>query len=257
VTINNTPIWLRFTIIIGFCLIVFALIKGCQHFKAKLAQNDTYKGLLDSMIIKSNNDSITLLRIKQENADTISMRDAELSLVNNKLEAKDDSLDAADKRIDKLLKRYIPIDISKDTSITTVSNDYIENCADCFGELQNDRELVKRARAEKDNQSTILNSKINGQSLTITKLEKLNGQLQSNLNNLINASKDNVKKLEQRRVLYFSLATIAIEQYAPSGIGGGFMYMDKRMRLFGGNAFVTNRGAVYQIQLSMPLSFKR
>lgn len=256
-TINTTPIWLRFAIIIGLCFIVFSLFRGCQRFRAKLASADMYKEALDSTATVNKDLSHQMEIIKQESADTLAVRDAELSLSNNKLAYYDDTLDAANKRINALLKKYKPIEPSVDTNVTVVPNEYIEECSGCFTELKNGQELVSRYKAEKDNQSMILNSKINGQSVTITKLERLNGQLQSNLNNLINVAKDNQKKLEQRRMLYFSMSTISLNQVLPTGIGGGFMYMDKRMRLFGGNAFVTNHGPVYQVQLSMPLSFKR
>lgn len=224
--------------------------------KAKEEKYAAQNIILDSMKTVLKNDSIQRKQIIQDNADTIAIRDAELSIANNKLAFYDDSLDGANKRINALLKRYIPVDISKDTSITTVSNDYIERCAECFTELQSGQELVKRYKAEKDNQAIILNSKINGQDLTITKLEKLNGQLQSNLNNLVSVAKSNNKKLEPRRTLYFSMSAISINSIVPTGIGGGGLYQDKRKRIFGFNYYITNSGPVYSIQLSMPLSFK-
>lgn len=255
--ILQSPNIYKFIILIGIGIIIIGLIKGCQHFKAKEEAYAAQAILLDSMKTVIKNDSIDRKNILQNNADTIAMRDAELSLANNKLAFYDDTLEAANHRINLLLKRYIPIDISKDTSITTVPNSYIENCADCFAELESDRDLVKRAKAEKDNQTQILNSQINTQANTINKLNMLNGQLQSNLNNLISVAKDNNKKLEPTRKIYISLGAISINSIFPNGAGGGLAYQDKRSRMFAFRYYTSEYGDVKAIDLYMPLSFKR
>lgn len=238
--------------LIGIFLLIFALIRGCNNSNKLQLSNINYK----EEIKKLKEDSIKQIQEKAAYKDTMEFIDGQLSLSKNKEAALNENLENANERITKLLGKHIPIKPNPDTSVTLVPNVFINECADCFTELENGQEEVRKYKALKDNQEQIYLSKINGKDNRISFLEKTSAALGQTNSSLLNNIKTLQDKWMPRRKLYFTIGVISIDQYFPNGAGGGFIYQDKKSNLIGINYFLTAKGSVYQAQLSRPLSFK-
>jgi hypothetical protein len=250
------PYWLKILAIILIIFLVYALIRGCKNAKHKYDNYDNISAQLTKVLQEKEDDSLAALIKEQLQRDTIAFINGQLALFQNKNLVTTDSLRAANNRITTLLHKPISIPTLSDSGRTTVNNEFIADCSDCFKELSNGQQLVTRYKSEKDSIQSLLTYKISIMDDEINDLNKTNNFLHQKVNDAVSLAQRSQKQSQIRRTLYFSLAALSIKGPLPSGVGAGFIYMDKHMRLFGANYFISNYGAIYQAQLSMPLSLK-
>jgi len=178
--INRVKNWV---ILIVLGILIVALIRGCQNNKFSL-------GEIQQLKERINNDSVKMVEDSISYANRIEYAEGKLELNYTQYISAADSLRSAEIRINKLLARYKPIKPSIDTSITTVPNEYIVDCAECFNELEHDKELVKYYQARVDSLKSTLHikSKIQEQRIQQLNEEKAKiGSLEDFINEYRNA----------------------------------------------------------------------
>lgn len=249
------PSWLIFAIFIGAGILIFSCIRGCNQGQSAVAEatqlkQNNIKLVQDTARLAKERDS--LKRIYQ---DSLEFVNGQWLLAKDQIVSTKYQLDSADKRITTLKARYQPVEPSKDTSITTVSNEYIENCAGCFAELSNGQEKVKQYMAQIDNLNQSYQSKINLQQNRINQLDKQNTQLAGTLQDCIEISKTAEKKLAPHGQLFFSWSVLWMP--LPTMAGMGVMYQSKRKLQIGVRGMFGNYGSGFETEVNMPLSLKR
>ncbi len=249
------PSWLIFAVLIGAGILIFA-IRGCNQGQQAVAESIQWKQkniklIQDTTRLAKERDS--LKRIYQDSLDFVN---GQWVLAKNQTVATRYQLDSADKRITDLRARYQAVIPNKDTSITTVSNDYIANCADCFAELSNGQEKVKTYMAQIDNLNQSYQSKINLQQNRINQLDKQNTQLAGTLHDCIDSSQRAEKKLAPHGQLFFSWNVLWVP-FTPTMAGIGLMYENKYRVQFGLRGMFGRYGNGFETEVNMPLSFKR
>lgn len=212
-------------IIIGILLI--AAIRGCRNEKNKNIEIVNFK----EQIKKHKADSIEQFKAKEAYRDSMGFIQGQWDLSKNRELALNENLGKANDRITILLRKHVPIKPSSDTSVTTVPNEFINDCADCFHELENGRDSVLKYKAEKDNQEQLLLGKINVKDNRISFLEKSNAQLGQSNSVLLSSAKEMQDKWKPRGRLYLSWGVLWSPW--PVGAGGGLMYQNKRNVMFG------------------------
>lgn len=253
----TTPNWLKAVIAIVIGVIIISAIRGCNNSKAALAENNQLKKAnktLEDRIIK---DSID----RKDSADSYQQAAIAQEIFNlaqqNKLSFAWDSLDKANVRISKLLAKYKPISPSIDTNITTVPNEYIEECSQCFTELEAQQQREKKVKAQADIVQQSLNSTINSQQLRIAQLGREQVQANKNLNDCRSINEAYQKKLGLRGRLFLSMGIMAIKTpWLPNAAGIGLSYQDKRFRMISARFYTSEYGSVKALDIHMPLSFK-
>jgi len=242
--------------ILGVCLLLFSLIRGCNNAKS---DKEIISLLEEKNALLDNKNEILEFASTQSRIafqDSLEFSNGQLSLKDVQIEATEGKLDAANTRINDLLKRYTPVTPS-DSSLTTVPSEYIKDCSDCFGELENGQKLVSQYRRQIGEKDAFAEKLTGTYNKRITQLENEKQQSDKLANDYKEVAKMGMKKAEPRRTVYFSMAAIGKESSLIMGVGAGLMYQDKRKRLFGATAFGTNQGAIYTANLSFPLSFRR
>lgn len=247
-------IW-KYAVILGIILLLYALWKGCQNSASRKDYQVTPK--INERLERLQKDSAQTHSELNDLHFSYNLLQGQFDLLTNKNITTTDSLSAANDRITLLRKRHVDIEPSHDTSATLVPNEYLSDCASCFAELDNGQRLVLKYKEEKDGLQKILSDQLSIKDKEASVFRSQISDLKNTLIDVTEIAKRNEKKNEPRRTLYFSLATISVNNKLPTGIGGGLLYMDKRMRIFGANYYINNTGPVWQAQLSMPLSLKR
>lgn len=256
VNILTWPSWGKLLLLIVVGVIIIVLIRGCHNSKAALAENNSLHIANDSLIKRIKNDSIGYHNTAADYQIKSQLQESVITIQENKLQAAYDTLDRANDRIKQLLARYKPVAPNADTNITTVDNSYIQDCAQCFTELEGQQQREKVIKAQADILQQSLNSKINTQQLRIDQLGREQAQANKNLNDCRAITDGYQKKLELRRRLYFSMGVMSINTIFPNAAGLGLMYQDKRYRIVGFRMYTSEYGSVKALDIHMPLSFK-
>ncbi len=236
-------------ILIGVGILIIALVRGCQNGEKAASVVIDFKGRIN----KLTEDSIEQANQLAAYKDTTQYLDGQLSLSKNKELFLNENLGKANDRITLLLRKHVPINPSSDTSITTVPNEYITDCADCFAELDNGVQLVRKYKAEKDNQDYIHKGQLNVRDNRIRFLEKSNEEVTSSYKALIDITKNSIKP---KGKMYLSWGVLW-RNYVPWAAGVGLMYQNKRSVIFGASWYYNSQGTLIQTNIHFPLSFKR
>jgi hypothetical protein len=135
-----------------------------------------------------------------------------------------------------------------------VPNEYIEDCSGCFSALDKAQQLGLRYKLELDNKDNLTKSKVKVLDNRINILENQNAQLNKSYRSLLDST--NKKAYTLRRTLFATIGAMSINQIMPNAIGGGFLYEDKKRRIFGVKYYISEYGSIYQGEISLPLSLK-
>jgi hypothetical protein len=232
-------------------LLICALYRGCRQFNKDETSAVDINGRIERLLKDSTEKSKQLKENKLQNE----LLDGQIELANNKNELYLDSFRLLNDYISSLKKRYKPIVPSIDTNVTTVPNEYIENCSGCFVALDKAQQLGLRYKSDLDNKDRLNLSKINTLNSRIGILEKQNIQLKTDYVSLLDSTKALTPTL--KRTLFATIGAMAINQSFPNAIGGGLLYEDKKRRIFGAKYYISKYGSIYQGEVSFPLSLKK
>src|SRR6478735_3663675 len=232
-----------YAMLILLILLAYALYRECT----KSYEGEVNRGDIQGRLKRLINDSIESSKKLADNSIQRELLEGQLEVADNKNTAYLDSFDV-------LKKRYKPVVASVDTNVTTVPNEYIEECSGCFAAIDKAQQLGLRYKSELDNKDNLTKSKIKVLDNRISILENQNVQLGKSYRSLLDSTNKAVPAL--RRTLFATIGAMSINQIMPNAIGGGFLYEDKRRRIFGAKYYVSKYGSIYQGEISLPLSLK-
>jgi hypothetical protein len=250
---SHVPGWVKISVAIGICILAFALIRGCQNNNLRVAANLK----LDSLISKNKQDSIKMYNDSVDFVNRMEYAEGKLELNYNQYISATDSIHTLVNKLDKLSAKHINIEPKWDTSIMQVPTEYVAECKECYDELPIVKASVKYLTNRFDSLKTSAITKFSIQEQRIKQLNNEKVKLSALFNDCIAAANDQKKKYEPHRKLFFSLSAITQTTIYTIGGGGGFIYMDKKEHLYGGNGYLTNRGPAVTAFIAFPLSLKR
>jgi hypothetical protein len=233
--------------------LIFAVIRSCNNHKEAIAADSKLTELSKKIV----SDSIEFANTTKEYEVQSELQDGQIALKENQLQAKDDSLDAANLRILALISKHKPIKPSIDTNITTVPNEYVNDCEGCFMELTRGRDMVMSYKGTADSLRIAFLKKKRTDSIRIQGLTLRNADLTGTLADAISAAAAEREKTRPRAKGLISIGTLLINANLPNAIGGGFGYQDKYNRIFTVKYYASEYGSVKQVDVLIPLSFKR
>jgi len=252
----DIPNWVKGAILIGVGCIIISAIRGCHNNKATLAENVQLKEANKILIQRAIKDSLDQKNTQEEYTFSDSIHNHTIEMQQDALDAANDTLDKANNRINKLIIKYRPATVNADTNVTLVPNEYINECSQCFTELEGQQKRIKVARDEMSDLQQSLNSRINNQQLRINELTKEKQLVKNNLNDCLKNDSINLKKFEPRRRLYWSMGVMSINSVLPNAAGLGLMYQDRRYRIVGFRMYTSEYGSVKALDVHLPLSFR-
>jgi len=244
------PAWVWGVVLIGFLILAFALFRGCENSKVLAQNNDYLSG-------KHKEDSIKMSDDSSSYVNNIEQLNGQINLNENKLAVTELQLDSANKIIDKLLKKHNPIIPAVDTTITTVPNEYITDCEDCFTNLGKQQSIIGKYKKDlKDlsddfnQRDKIKDGRINNLTLSLNKINS-DYNAQKSINSI------QARNLIPRWKLLFSMGVMSINSILPNAAGIGGAYQDKRNRIFAFRYYTSEYGSVKALDIYMPLSLRK
>lgn len=234
------------------CILIFMLIRGCNNSQNLQLSNINYK----EEIKRHKEDSIKNVQDKIAYNDSMEFLEGQWQLSKNKELSLNEDLGKANTRITNILNKHVPIKPSLDSSLTMVDNTFINECADCFDELTNGQQLVRKYKAEKDNQEHICAGKLRIKDKRIDSLDKFNAKLGASNVSLLSSIKEMEGKWQPRGRLYVSWGVLW-KNYVPWAAGAGAMYQTKRNLIMGASWYYNSQGHMVQTNIHFPLSFKK
>jgi hypothetical protein len=244
----NPIVAIGFFILIG--ILIIALARGCRRNEIKPTID------IESRVEKLKQDSIENTRQLAAYEDTMTFMEGQLSLSHNKEIALNENLDKANDRISILLRKHVPIKPSlSDTGIITVPMRFVNECADCFIELDSGQKLVRKYKSEKDNQEKIYKGQLSLKDNRISNLEKSNNNLTAGYKSLLDSTKRVQDVLKPRGRLYLSWGVLW-KEYVPWSAGGGLMYQTPRNLIIGAKWYYNAHGHMVETNVNFPLSLR-
>lgn len=247
--------WFEGALLLVFLILAFALLKGCQNSKNQIALIAIKDSAIVNLQQRIADDSLTSRENEKDYKVSLEYANGIIALRENQRDATEVRLLATTTEYEDYRKKHQHIRPSIDTSATLVPNEFVIDAQDCFEKREEQRQIIKlyvqevhdldSAQAKKDS----LNSK------RIVQLEGERDGYKKNADSAINIAKTSLEILKPRGKVLLSLGALWVR--VPSGIGGGFIYQDKKSRQFGLKVYGSNWGTLYQSELNFPLSFRR
>lgn len=237
-------------LVIGLTIFLLCYIRSCN-------QNSDQVKAISALKEKSKADSIKSSNNQKRFDSTIHSVKADLDSTRKSKRQTEDSLDQANKRIDKLLARYKPVKVDNDTGNTYVPNEFINDCSDCFNELPHYKNLVNNFRSQVHVEDSIHKKQDTAYEKRIAQLGKEKAAILFSLNECLN-SKQPQNESETGGILFGNISAMSINNFIPSGLGIGLIFQDGRLKQYGFNVFNSKQGQIYTVNVSAPfIKFKR
>lgn len=240
-------------IVLSILFLIFGMARSCNNTNHALSENKKLTELSNRLLTDSAQAAIQIQEYKEQ----AEAQDGQIALKDNQLQAKGDSLDAANARVLLLINKHKPIQPSPDTSITVVPNEYVNDCEGCFVALANGREVSMSYKRTADSLRTVFFNKKRTDSIQISRLTLRATNLTGTLRDAISAAAAEREKSRPRGKALLSIGTLFIDANMPNAIGGGGGYQDKYNRIFAAKYYASKYGSVKQVDIFIPLSFKR
>lgn len=253
-TVKINP-WLLTAIIIGICILIFSLIRGCNQSNLRLQADAHLKKSNDSLIKDAADKKRIIDSAKKIYQDTIEFVNGQYALVKNQKERIENELYNSRDTIKKLIAKHRTNSYT-DTTNTPVPNDFIADCHDCFNRLENGLFLVDRYKQQvkASDSISIVKSKIYEKRIKQQELEKQ--ALQGSLNYAIGENEKAIKKLAPKGQLYFSWGVL-FNPIIPKMAGVGLMYQDRHRVIWAAKGWFGQYGNMWEANMNLPLSLKR
>lgn len=154
-----------------------------------------------------------------------------------------------------LIKKYnqqwhgMPVD----TSATLVPAAFVNDCKDCFTQLEKTTDQAEQYKYQADQMQVLWMSQAAIDSARIMECDSARLRANKSYNDLRMAVEINTRSLEPRRKLKVGIAGRFDNQFLPSGVGPGIMYEDKKDRSFGFRPIYGNQQPAYILDVHVPL----
>lgn len=219
-------------------LILFLVFKYCNNNK-KVIENDA-----------SNKTQLY--------EDTLNFIRGQLSLQQQKTEAKEDAIYILEKQIDSLKSKHeitkqkikpIIVDNNEDTGFVLAQNEYVNECEGCFDLLGKYKNENIQLKFERDNYDTLMRQQ---NSINEKRISDLNFE-----NFKLRIKSSQTKKIDTTRKLKLSVAGMANDLFLPHAGGFGLIYEDKKFNEFGAHVLFSSKGNIYLLNIAKTISLRR
>lgn len=229
------------TILVCAAIFITLLVKCNNENKKELSKINSDWEFIDSIR-------------KMQYADTMEFVNGQLALQLNKNITLENSLDSLNKLSKKIIERRIIVKPSIDKSITTVPNEFINDCDTCFSLLGDYAKKTEEYKFQRDSYDSLMRMQNEISSNRINEIEEQKKQYKKFL---IDSEKRRIVdsiKLSPRRNIKLNITGGWILN-SPLG-GGGFIYEDKKQNQFGLNVLGSRYGNIYLINAAKTISFR-
>lgn len=249
-TIKISP-YLITLILVVTGLLILGVIKGCNNSQTELAANKT----LADINARLKSDSIKSDSLAKEYQLQIELQNGQIALWENRFWANQDSLDAANGRVNTLIANHNAlikqISIPADTSNVYVPGEYVNDCEGCFNELNRSRYLVLAYKISADSLTLALKNKNKTDSFQLKSVTDQTLMLRNYLNKTMAVAKEE----QPKGSLYVSWGVFW--NPLPSAAGMGFMYQNKYKVGYALRWYYGRYGNMMETELNLPLSLKK
>lgn len=240
-------------LIAGIIILIVALFKGCHESKLEGAAKENAQKIADSALSVLKIYKVTSDSTAKDFQDSLDFERGQKELAIAQKERTEEQLDASDKQVKQLLEKYKYAKYT-DTTAVTVPNEYITNCADCFGKLESQNNLVNKYRSDVKNLQLNNDKQID---LYQQRFKELNAEklgFTNKITSLLQEQKKYSDKLQPRGRLYLSWGVLF--KPWPKYAGAGMMYQNKRNLIIGAMWYYGDAGHMIQTTINFPLSLK-
>lgn len=140
--------------------------------------------------------------------------------------------------------------------ITTVPQEFIDDCEGCFTQLAKTNDSAIAYQQEAQALRAVMEAQNTADSQRIVQLEADKLRLNKSYNDMRIAAEVNAKYLEPRRKVKTGLIGTFGSSFLPTGVGVGLMYEDKKDRNFGLEATFGNRPPAYEAFMYVPFTLR-
>lgn len=245
--------WLVFGVLIGVCILIIALAKGCQKAKGDKANIEKLLSLTDSLRSISKQAVEGWKESKKQFEDSLEFERGQRSLVEAQKERTEDELNKSHKDNMVLLLKY-EYQKYQDTSMVSAPREFVEDCHDCFTKLSITDKLslqykkqVSEWGVKYERETMMLNGRYK-------QVERERDSYYRKVDSLSQAQEKAVDKIKQKGRLYLSWGVLwrPWPQYA----GAGILYQTKQNMIYGAKCYYGTTGYMVETTLNFPLSLK-
>lgn len=246
-TVSSNAPWWVYVLIGGIA--VFILFKFCGRSK-----NDR-NAIIANLENKHMQDSVKMA------ADSIEYQN-NIYNIKKQITFKSDTINALGMQLNNIIKenrqliyKYKNNDYIKnvDPSAVLMPQEFVEDCKDCFAQLEKTTDSVEEYKHESDMIKILWITQANLDSARIEKLEHEKLRLNKDYNDMRAAAEINTKTLTSKRKLKIGIAGMLNDKFLPNAIGPGLIYEDKKDRDFGFKPMFGKDGQRYIIDVHVPL----
>lgn len=240
-------------IIAGILILCFAVFKGCKRSRIEVAAKEKAIKIADSVISE-------LKRFKSESDSSKADFDIQKELLSGQIDLLDNKLNKRGEELDKALmenKELIAkhkLAMYKDTATVMVPAEFVQDCENCFSNLQTTTTLSSKYKSDLNN----FQKKLDEQNAIYQKrfkqldAEKLG--FYNKMQSFAAQAKEATDKLKPHGRLYLSWGVLWSPW--PVGAGGGLMYQTKYNFQYGLKAYYGKGGTTVETSMHFPLSIK-
>lgn len=242
-----------YSILIGFIILLVMCIRGCHQSKLEVAAKENAQKIADSALSVLKIYKVISDSTAKEFQDSLDFERGQKELAIAQKEKTEDQLDASDKQVKQLLEKYKYAKYT-DTTAVIVPNEFVQNCSDCFGKLEQQNNLVNKYRSDVKNLQLNNDKQID---LYQQRFKELNAEklgFTNKITSLLQEQKKYTDKLQPHGRLYLSWGILWSPW--PVGAGGGFLYQNKRNLIYGLKGYYGTKGTTIETTINFPLSLR-
>ncbi len=246
--------WILLGFIVGVVILIITLIRGCNQSNLRLQAQQKLQNANDSIKAAANvihfNDSVD----KKSFQDSIEFIKGQYALIQNQKARVENDLDNMQVENKKLIAKYRANNYV-DTSTMVVSNEFVDDCHNCFDRLETQTFIVDKYKLlvkKSDSLSIVKDSRFQKR---ISQQEKEKDSLNALLNYCLDINKEAQNKLKPKGTLYFSWGV----QFKPlpKMAAVGLMYQAKNRVIYGAKGWFGQYGSMVEANFNLPISSKR
>lgn len=245
--------WVIIPIVIGLCILAFALLKGCQKSKEDKAKIQKLMDLTDSFAVVSERAVSGWAASKQAYEDTLEFERGQRMLAEAQKERTEDELNKANSENQKLIKKYKSQDY-RDTATEIVPHEFVDDCRDCFTRLEITDNLTLKYKKEVKEWTSKFNQETKRLLWRIDGITEERDNYHRRVDSLTKKQEKAVSAIRQKGRLYLSWGVLWSPW--PTGAGGGLMYQTPRNVIFGLKGYYGAGKTTVETTINFPLSLR-
>lgn len=240
---------------VQFILVVLliATIRGCHKSRKDASNIKALMDLTDSSIAIANRAVNDWAEAKKKYKDTLEFERGQRALAEAQKERTEVELDESRKENKALINKYKYHQYA-DTNMVSAPKELLDDCKDCFTRLEITDGLTLKYKKEVNEWGLRLKRETSVLENRTKEVEKERDNYFHQVDSLNKIQKQKVSKMEPHGRFYLSWGVLW--RPWPVGVGGGFMYQNKRNLILGLKGYYGLGGTTVETNVNFPLSLK-